>query len=269
VREGDEVRGVLGLDVDISELKVTEARLRQSLHELNEAQESLVRKQQLTALGEMAAVVAHEVRNPLGSISNALSLLRRNAKLENDNEALCRIIEDEVRRLDLLVVSLLDFIRPMSADLQPRPLTPVVDEALSQALRADGGMTQIRVVREVDESLEPVLMDATLLTVALTNLFRNAVQAMSGDGSLHVSIDRESSGSARWARVRIRDTGPGIPAAVQERMFEPFVTTRPTGSGLGLSIVRRAIEAHRGSLDLHSEPGRGTTCTVRLPVVGG
>jgi signal transduction histidine kinase len=267
VRDGSDVRGVLGLDVDISELKLTEARLRQSLKDLNEAQESLVRQQQLTALGEMSAVVAHEVRNPLGSISNALSLLRRNANLENDNAALCRIIEDEVRRLDLLVVSLLDFTRPMSAELQPRAITPVVDEALTQTLRADVSTAQIRVVREVDETLEPVLMDVTLLNVALTNLFRNAVQAMSGGGSLHITIDREVATPKAWARVRIRDTGPGIPPAVQERMFEPFVTTRPTGSGLGLSIVRRAIEAHRGVLDFQSEPGRGTTCTVRLPVV--
>jgi PAS domain S-box-containing protein len=267
VRDGDQVHGVLGLDIDITELKETEARLRRSLTELSAAQATLVRQQQLSALGEMAAVVAHEVRNPLGSISNAIALLRRNAPLDEAHAALCRIMEDEVRRLDLLVVSLLDFTRPMSAELQPRAITGVVDEALTQTLRADAGAGRIRVVKEIDDTLAPVLMDVRLITVALTNLFRNAVQAMGGEGLLHVTVDRESGTPADWARVRIRDSGPGIPPQVLERMFQPFVTTRPMGSGLGLSIVRRAVDAHHGQLDFHSEPGRGTTCTVRLPVV--
>ncbi len=241
VHGSDDIRGVLGLDIDITELKLTEERLRQSLDQLSQTQDALVRQRQFTALGEMSAVVAHEVRNPLGSISNALALLRKDAHLNTEHVVLCRIMEDEVRRLDLLVVSLLDFTRPISADLHARAISTVVDDALTQTLRSDLGPSRIRVVREVDETLEPIEMDVRLVNTALMNLFRNAVQAMDGEGEIRVTIDRDPAAPLDWARVRIRDNGPGIPPAVKDRLFEPFVTTRPTGSGLGLTIVRRAI----------------------------
>src|SRR5436190_22667213 len=105
-------------------------------------------------------------------------------------------------------------------------------------------------------------MEVRLMAMALSNLFRNAVQAMPGRGEIQVRIQRQPREGLDWACVSIRDSGPGIPEEVRSRMFEPFVTTRPTGNGLGLSIVRRVIEEHHGALELSSEPGRGTTCVA-------
>ncbi len=254
VSDGARVTGVLGLDIDITEMK--------------QAQQSLLRREKLAELGVMAAVVAHEVRNPLGSISNALALVRRQVELSSEGLALCRIIEDEIRRLDEMVVNLLDFARPVSANLELRPLSSLIDEALTYSLRANSTGAQVRVFKRVDESLEPMPVDSRLLSLALTNLFRNALQAISGEGELHVSAEREVEADGEWARLLIRDTGSGIPAEVKERLFEPFVTTRSTGSGLGLTIVRRAIDAHRGQLTFTSAPDghRGTTCVIRLPL---
>jgi PAS domain S-box-containing protein len=247
-----QVSGVVGLDLDITEMK--------------QAQDALLRRERLAELGVMAAVVAHEVRNPLGSISNALALVRRRVELNDEGHSLCRIMEDEVQRLDSMVVSLLDFARPMSATLERRPLVPVVDDALAQSLRAEPNTERIKIIRHVDDSLEAVPMDARLVNMALTNLFRNALQAINGEGELHVAVGREEGPEGTWARVSIRDTGPGLPAEVKERLFEPFFTTRSTGSGLGLTIVRRAIDAHRGQVDLSSGGDTGTTCVIRLPL---
>jgi PAS domain S-box-containing protein len=247
--------GVLCLDIDITEMK--------------QAQAALLRRQRLEELGVMAATVAHEVRNPLGSIANALVLLRRQAETAEEGRALCRIIEDEIQRLDELVVSLLDLARPMRPTLEHRSLSGVVEEALAQTLRADPDSARIAVIRNVDAALGPVLLDARLLNLGLTNIFRNALQAIAGEGELHVTVDREESEKGGWARVHIRDTGPGIPAEVKERLFEPFSTTRSKGSGLGLAIVRRTIDAHQGQVELNSDGGRGTTCIIRLPLVDG
>ncbi len=268
VREAGEISGVLGLDIDITELKSTEAQLRSSLGELSRAQDSLVRRSQLAALGEMAAVVAHEVRNPLGSISNALALLRRTLQGVEVGHPMWQVLEDEVQRLDALVVNLLDFVRPMSAVLTPQCIGVVLEESLTQTLRQGGAVERIRVLRHEEPGLRPVLMDVRLMAMALANLFRNAVQAMPGGGEIHVRIEAQlREGRPDMARVTIRDSGPGIPEEVRSRIFEPFVTTRPTGNGLGLSIVRRVIEEHHGELELFSEPGRGTTCLICLPMV--
>lgn len=111
-------------------------------------------------------------------------------------------------------------------------------------------------MRQFDPSIRP------------TNVVRNAVQAMSGIGELQIAVRQDVRDGAEWICVSIQDNGPGIPKEVERRMFEPFVTTRPTGSGLGPTIVRKVIEQHRGVFNVQSEPGRGTTCIIRLPVSG-
>ena len=265
VRRGHEVHAVLGVQIDVTQLKQTEERLRRSLVELRDAQDSLVRKKQLAAMGEMSALVAHEVRNPLGTIANALALLRKRTPDRDHAEELCTIIEEEVERLDRLVASLLDSVRPMSVELALVPLGDVVDDALAHTLRADGRAKDICVHRLVDPALRPIPVDAHLLGMAFRNVFQNALQAMPAGGDLFLAIDHEEDGDGAWTRVTIRDSGPGLSQNVRERIFEPFVTTRPTGSGLGLTIVRRVLEEHGGKVDIYSAPGCGTTCELRLP----
>jgi PAS domain S-box-containing protein len=262
--EDGRVVGVLGVDIDITPLKQSEGKLRRSLAELQTAQETLVRRKQLVALGEMAAVVAHEVRNPLGSIANAVALLERGQLERTEEQGLWKVIADETHRLDVLVANLLDFVRPVSLDVSPRPLQPLLERALQQTLWAEDASRKVQV--SVSGSAPPIPIDEGQLELAFTNLFRNAVQAMSGMGRLDVNVAQEERSQKRWATVTIRDTGPGLPPGMEDRLFEPFVTTRARGHGLGLAIVRKVVEQHQGEVFFESISGHGTTCVVRLPM---
>ncbi|MFP2908526.1 sensor histidine kinase [Pyxidicoccus sp. 3LFB2] len=242
--------------------------LRHSLRTLASTQAELVRRERMAALGELSATVAHEVRNPLAVIANAVAALRRLVPRATEGHAapLLNIVDEEVQRLALMVNDLLDFARPMELRLQPQPLPPVVDEALSASLRA--GPTHITVARSVDERLPPVAVDPQLLHVALTNLFTNAVQAMPSGGTLTTKLEPDTRAGAPHARLTISDTGHGMAPEVRARIFEPFFTTRASGTGLGLAIVRRIVDSHHGEVSVHSTVGQGTTFTVWLPCAG-
>jgi signal transduction histidine kinase len=242
--------------------------LRQSLHALATAQQELVRRERMAALGELSASVAHEVRNPLGVIANSVAALSRMAGPEHGTSwELLGVMGEEVARLDHLINGLLDFARPQVPRLLPQPLAPVVDGALEAASRSQPQATRVRVTRELDPALPDAPLDAQLLHLALSNLFTNALQAMPQGGSLHVRLAHAPArGGAPLARVSITDSGPGIAPEVMARLFEPFYTTKASGTGLGLAIVRRIVEAHHGAVEVHSTPGQGTTFTVLLPL---
>jgi signal transduction histidine kinase len=241
--------------------------LRQSLETLARAQEQLVRRERLAALGELAATVAHEVRNPLGAIANSLVALRRLVRPEGEAPVgqLLGIIDEEVQRLDALVRGLLDFTRPVEPRRSPQPLEAVVEGALVSVLRA-GPCAHVTVVRDLEPGPPPVPVDGQQLHVALSNLLTNALQAMPEGGTLTVRL-RHGPGptGACRAHLTISDTGRGIPPELQARIFEPFFTTRASGTGLGLAIVRRIVDAHQGEVEVRSAPGQGTTFTVHLP----
>ena len=243
--------------------------LRDSLRTLAATQAELVRRERMAALGELSATVAHEVRNPLGAISNAVAALRRLAPKAMVGTAgtMLDIMDEEVRRLDLIVTDMLDFARPMEPRLHPQPLPPVVEGALTASLRS--GPAHITVSRAVDESLPPVAMDSQLLHVALTNLFTNAVQSMPGGGTLTTKLEPGTHAGAPHARLTISDTGHGMAPEVRARIFEPFFTTRVSGTGLGLAIVRRIVDSHHGEVSVDSAVGQGTTFTVWLPYAAG
>ncbi|HYH97832.1 MASE1 domain-containing protein [Hyalangium sp.] len=252
-----------------AQLKVSalNLELRQSLEMLARTQSELVARERMAALGELAATMAHEVRNPLGAIANCVSALRHvpGRRLETQDESLLEIIIEEVQRLDELVRGLLDFARPVQPQPRPEPLESVVEGALSAALRAQTSGAQVTVQREVAPDLPPALVDVQLLHVALSNLFNNALQAMPKGGDLNVRIEREESPGSPRLRLSISDSGQGMTPEIQKRIFEPFFTTRATGTGLGLPIVRRIVEGHSGEVEVSSTEGQGTTFTVRLP----
>jgi signal transduction histidine kinase len=248
-------------------VSVLNQELRQSLEALARTQTELVARERMAALGGLAATMAHEVRNPLGSIANCVTALRHlpGRQLDTQQESVLEIIAEEVQRLDDLVRGLLDFTRPMEPQLRSEPLEPVVEGALSAALHAQAMGSRVTVQREVAPGLPLALVDVQLLHVALSNLFTNALQAMPLGGDLRVRIEREQRAGAPRLQLSISDTGTGMSPEVQQRIFEPFFTTRATGSGLGLPIVRRIVEGHSGEVEVHSTPGHGTTFTVRLP----
>ncbi len=237
--------------------------LRRSYAELARTQEQLVRRERLAALGELAAVVAHEVRNPLGAVFNAVGALRRILRPEGEPRMLLDIVGEEADRLNAIVGDLLDFARPSKPSIRPEPVEPLLDEVLAAALAQ--AAPALEVVRDVEEALPPVLADARQLRQALLNVAQNAVQAMPDGGRLTVRA-RQDEGAIR---IEVADTGPGVPPELREKIFEPFFSTRATGTGLGLAVVRRVLQDHRGTAVVEEAPGGGTALVLRLPLDAG
>jgi signal transduction histidine kinase/putative methionine-R-sulfoxide reductase with GAF domain len=235
--------------------------LRRSYADLARAQDQLVRQERLAALGELAAVVAHEVRNPLGVIFNSLGALRRLvAPPGGDARMLLDIVGEEAERLNRMVGDLLDFARPSRPTLHPEPLLPVVDDAVAAALSGIG--RKVRVVRDVPDSLPPLPMDPHLLRQVIVNLVVNAAQAMPHGGTLTVRAQVDGAAVV----LELGDTGTGIPDEVRHRIFEPFFTTRATGTGLGLAVVKRIVDDHHGEIEVRPGAGGGTVFALRLPL---
>jgi two-component system, NtrC family, sensor histidine kinase HydH len=227
--------------------------LAETNRKLEQAQEEARRSERLAALGQMSAGLAHEIRNPLGVIKGSAEMLHQ--KLGESNplaSELAGYISSETNRLSALVTRFLDFARPLHAELAPQDITAVLDRALhsvSLSLTRKDGDPVVRVERRYESNLPLVPLDESLSEQAFVNLIQNAYDAMGGSGgTLRVTAARASNASREGVEVRIEDTGPGIPAELQEQIFNPFVTTKKTGVGLGLSIVSRIIDGHHGTI---------------------
>jgi signal transduction histidine kinase len=232
--------------------------------ELARAQAELVRHERLTALGELAAVMAHEVRNPLGVIFNSLTTLKRLLRPTGDTEMLLNMVAEEAERLNRIVSDLLDFVRPYELAKKPLAIKPLVEAALAEALQALPPVN-VRMVTEFDPVLPNIPADAHLLKQAIVNLVVNAVQAMPKGGTVTVRTSLLPRADGAWLQLEVRDEGPGLSPRAAEKMFQPFFTTKATGTGLGLAVVKRIVESHQGEVVVSPNPGRGTTFTLRLP----
>jgi two-component system, NtrC family, sensor histidine kinase HydH len=230
--------------------------LAETNRRLEEAQEEARRSERLAALGQMSAGLAHEIRNPLGVIKGSAEMLHQ--KLAGSNPLateLAGYISSETNRLSALVSRFLDFARPLQVDLVPQEITAVLERALQSVLLAHKDEHPlVRVERQFEPHLPLVPLDEGLCEQAFVNLIQNAYDAMaSGGGVLQLSIATARSGDRQGIEVRIGDTGPGIPENLREQIFNPFVTTKKTGVGLGLSIVSRIIDSHHGTIRVDSE----------------
>jgi signal transduction histidine kinase len=242
--------------------------LSQSLSEANrnlkQAQAEARRAERLAALGQLSAGLAHEIRNPLGVIKGSAELL--NQKLAGSNplsQELAGYIYTEVNRLSALVGRFLDFARPSRLDLHPGDLTSVMDKSL-KAVEQQGASVRVAVHRAYALELPHVLIDRELFEQAFTNLLLNACEAMGeSGGQLTVRVHRGRDGKEVIAEVE--DSGPGVPPEMKEQIFNPFVTTKKDGVGLGLAIVSKIVDAHGGTLKLISLPGQGACFRVTLP----
>lgn len=236
--------------------------LRRSHAELVKVQGELVRKEQLAAVGELAASIAHEVRNPLAVIVNATAGLRRRTLPENDRETLLSIIDEETERLNRLVAELLRFARPVSAKRSAVSLVELCQEV--QRNRPPG--YDVLVSIPDNPELETIWVDPGLFRLVLDNLVSNACQSMRTGGAVTIDVRDAKFDDGRPAvAIDVADSGHGMEATVLRRATHPFFTTRPSGTGLGLPIVLRIVEAHGGDLRLKSEPGQGTTAILRIP----
>jgi signal transduction histidine kinase len=243
------------------ELKDRAQELSRAYAELRAAQDKLVRKEQLAAVGELSAVVAHEVRNPLAIISNAVATLRRSGVGEQDRGTLLGILDEESSRLNRLVGDLLRYARPVNLERQLVSLRELVERGMALAqgkLHLDAELVE-------PEPTEKIWADANLIRQVIENLIDNAIQAMQSGGVLTVTLVNLDLAGAPGVEIQIQDTGEGMDTHVRSRALDPFFTTRPSGTGLGLAIVARIVDAHGGVLRIRSKSGAGTVMHVFLP----
>jgi len=252
-----------------AELRRRARQLRKAYEELRAAQEELVRKEQLALVGELAAVMSHEVRNPLAIISNAVAGLRREGTSAEDRVTLLSILEEETERLNRLVGDLLRYAKPLSVERQRLDL----DALLGRAMELARQHVNVRLEKEIawhpeggeEVSPPPVFGDANMLRQVFDNLVQNACQAMSGGGTLTVRARSATEDGVEGITVEVTDTGEGMDTQVRSRAGTPFFTTRPGGTGLGLAICDRIVTAHGGVLAIKSRSGEGTVVSVFLP----
>ena len=233
----------------------------------------LAHTERLASLGELAASVAHEIKNPLAGIAGAIRILAEDMPASDSRKEIMGEILAQIRRLDGTVRDLLTFARPGGPELGPCALHQVLDRVLL-VLAEDPAASNVRIVREYQSDLPPVSADGKLLEQVFFNLLLNAVQAMGGHGTITLRTALGEA-SATWAdgaqlgphiEVRVIDTGPGIPAHLLREIFTPFFTTKPRGIGLGLAITRRIVEDHGGRIGGENLPGQGAMFRICLPL---
>jgi signal transduction histidine kinase len=248
---------------------------------LEQAQAEARRSERLAALGQLSAGLAHEIRNPLGVIKGSAEMLTQ--KLGDSNPLgaeLAGYISTETNRLSALVTRFLDFARPLHADLSPSDITAVLDRALNDVAQLWKG-PPVRVEKEYQSNLPQVEIDEALCEQAFINIIQNAYDAMSSQngGALRVQVSRAKLSTrerrdVNGVEVRIADSGPGIPSDLREQIFNPFVTTKKTGVGLGLSIVSKIVDGHQGSVRIEDadivsgvgQKGSGTCFLLFFPI---
>jgi signal transduction histidine kinase len=239
------------------------AQLAESNKNLREAQVSLRRSERLAALGQLTAGLAHELRNPLGTIKASAEMLTKEtmAARPEVRAEMAEYIGSEVNRMNSLITSFLNFARPLQIQPAEADLNGVVDE-VARRQEELARQRQVRVDVKKAAAGCRFVFDADLLTVALSNLVQNAIQASAAGQEVEVSIERGGAG----VKISVSDQGCGIPAQNQESIFNPFFTTKPQGVGLGLPIVAKIIDEHEGRIEVFSEEGKGTRFEVVLPV---
>jgi PAS domain S-box-containing protein len=222
------------------------------------AEERLVQQAALARLGQMAAVVAHEVRNPLAGIKGAMQVLMARRSDSDPDRLIMREVIARIDSLGDLVNDLMVFARPSLPNPVAFPLRPLVLEAVAALPRDPTAAALDVTVEGADVTLTA---DQTLIRAAVLNLMLNAAQAMDGHGRIVVTIARHGD----RCTIEVRDTGPGVPVELHDRVFEPFFTTKARGGGLGLPIARRTAELHGGTLNLTERAGSGAVFTLALP----
>jgi signal transduction histidine kinase len=234
-------------------------------------------RDRLAGLGEMAAAMAHELKNPLAGIEVMAGLLRRKVSGSPDAQSILTDIIDEAKMANATVVAVLDYVRPVRLESERTSIGDVVHDAVTMA-ENKGRRGDIEVRVDLPPDLPALQGDRHQLCQVFTNLVINAFEALEGHGRIAISAStgavEEDHGHGDGPActptvvVQVTDDGPGVAPDLADRIFDPFFTTKAQGSGLGLAIVRKIVDAHDGRIDIHSAPGRGTTFTITLPVSG-
>ncbi len=245
----DEQTGILMIIRDLTDTKKLEEQVR--------------RADRLAVTGELAAGIAHEVRNPLTAITGYLQLLAVDMQQSDPRHEFTRIITKEIVRLNYLIDQLLYFPRPLPPQFLTTDLHKVIEECLL-LINNPAILKKVNIVTDFKDNLPPVKLDAVQFKQVLFNIMLNGIQAIKDSGSLFLRTCYDSTSS--HVCLQIEDTGSGIPAENIPRLFDPFFTTKEKGTGLGLSVVDKIMEVHQGFIEVESEIGKGTCFSLYLPV---
>lgn len=240
--------------------------LLQDISAVRRLEERLQRRDRLASMGEMVGRIAHEIRNPLGSVELFASMLRKDLRDDPERRRYAEHIGMAVEAMDRLLANLLVCTKPNC----PRPAWHSAGQLIRDALTMTGHATAregLAIRLERDPGVSNLYCDEAQLKQVLVNLILNGAQAMPGEGTLTLGItgDRDALTGRPAVRISVSDTGVGIEPEHRSRLFDPFFTTKEVGTGLGLAIVHAIVEGHHGRVEVESEPGRGTTFTINLP----
>ncbi len=251
-KRGD-IIGAVEIFSDVSRIKALE--------------EEMQRTRTMAALGEMAATVAHEIRNPLGAMGVWAGLLERDLETNDPRRKTLGKITEGLSRLNRIVSNLLVYSRPMRAEVRATNLAAMLQELTDfMQIEIERQESKVTICKEWNENdAVSIMADPEKMHQAILNLLLNAVQAMPEGGTLSVGIEKPRGKRAGYVAFRISDTGVGIPAEHLDKVCDPFYTTKENGTGLGLAIVRKTVEYHSGFLNIDSTVGKGTTIRVFLP----
>ncbi len=231
--------------------------------ELKKKEEELRDKEKMAAIGELSQWIAHEIRNPLASLSGSIQMLREELLLDEKSRRLMEIALNEMDRLNTIITDFLNYARPRSLSLQLCELNTIITEMITLLRNSRDYNEGIKIIEDLYQGKLELLLDSAQIKEVLWNLYMNAIQAMPDGGVLTVSSMKETDG---FVELRFSDTGYGIKREDLKRIFYPFFTTKNNGSGLGLAIVHRIVEEHGGKIRVESKEGKGTTFKVYLPM---
>jgi len=256
----DPQRGVRA-GIALSKLIVLDMQLVMDAYYGMKHKKAVEHTEQLAAVGELAASIAHEVRNPLAGMKGALEVLRKELAVKPQNLEVVDELLAQIVRLENLVRDLLNFARPRALTRREFDLHEMLDRLL-RMYKDQSDAAGVTVQRVYEPGTGRLLADPTQMEQVFLNLIHNALQAMENGGTLRVHTQTEDG----WVRISFADSGKGIPRGDLGRIFQPFFTTKHRGSGLGLPIVLKIAEAHGGRVEIASELGRGTMATVTIPL---
>jgi nitrogen-specific signal transduction histidine kinase len=257
----------------VQRLEDLSQKLEETNRQLRRAEADARRAERLAALGQLSAGLAHEIRNPLGVIKGSADMLSR--KVAGSDPLIAELagyISSEVNRLNALVVRFLDFARPSKLELHSERISEIVDRAL-EAATASFPNAGVRVERQYAPNLPDIPADAQLCEQVFVNLITNAFQAMLGQAgssekTMRIVIEPEVANGEPGVAVFVEDTGPGVPPELREQIFNPFFTSKKDGVGLGLSVVAKIVDDHRGTIRLEENTPRGARFHVFFPQAG-
>jgi len=238
--------------------------LFRDLTEIQELKREVERTQRLASLGKVAAGIAHEIRNPLSSIKGFATYFKGRYKEIPEDQKTADIMVQEVERLNRVIGQLLEFARPINIQKKPTSLHSVIQHSLKM-IEAQAQAKNIKINTGLSPQIKDILsVDPDRINQVLLNLYLNSIEAMENGGTLSVNFSQDEN--PQRTKIAVSDTGVGISKEDLVRIFDPYFTTKQSGTGLGLAIVHNIIESHKGEMRVESEPGKGTTVTILLPV---